>query len=196
MKNERMEANLEKIMKVVGEENKLVKEKREKEIIEARKWRDKREERMEARRLKEDKERQEQYVRDIKDLPPLEPLEDLVEEGQVPSTSGTSTITQTIVRTPSWERDASDEWDEEEWEKTVGSIASRLEFGEDGRGKGKGGKGEGRWAKKGEVVKFGTVMNRKGHELLDARCAVVRAKLIVLGTTEIYGLRLTCALTI
>ena len=131
---------------------------------------------MEARRLKEDKERQEKYLRDIEDLPPLEPLEDLVEDGQVPGTSGyPSTITWTIVRTPSWEREASDEWDKLGWEKTVESIASRPEFGEDHPGKGKGGKGAGRWVKAGEVVKFGEVMNRKEHELLDARCAVVRA---------------------
>ena len=56
-KNERMKTNLERIMKVIGEENKDVKGKREKEIIEARKLRDEREERMVARRLKEDQER-------------------------------------------------------------------------------------------------------------------------------------------
>ena len=111
--------------------------------MEMKRWRDEREERMEARRIRENKERQEQYLRDIEDLPPLEPLEDLVEDGQVPSTSGTSTITRTIVRTPSWEREASDEWDEEGWGKTVELIASRPEFGGDSRGKGKGGKGEG-----------------------------------------------------
>ena len=99
---------------------------------------------MEARRLREDKERQEKYLKEIEDLPPLEPLEDLVEDGQVPGTSGTSgtsAIIQTIFRTPSWEREASDEWDESEWEKTVGSIASRPEFGEDYGGRGKEGEG-------------------------------------------------------
>ena len=160
-KNERMRMN------VVGEENKLVKEKTEREIIEAQKWRDEREQRMKARRWKEHKERQEKYLKDIEDLPPLEPLKDLVNDGQVPGTSGyRSTITWTIVRTLSWERDASDEWDEKEWEKTVESIASRPEFGEREGGKGKGGE---TLVKKGEVVKFGTVMNRKEHELFESR---------------------------
>ena len=81
VKNERMKSNLEKIMKVVGEENRLVKEKREREIIEAQKWRDEKEERMEARRLRENKERLGKYMKEIEDLPPLEPLEDLVEDG-------------------------------------------------------------------------------------------------------------------
>ena len=93
----------------------------------------------------------------------------------MPGTSGTSAITRTIFRTSSWEREGSDEWDESGWEETVGSIASRPEFGENNGGKGKEGKGGGRWVKKGEVVKFGTVMNKKEHELLDSRCAVLRA---------------------
>ena len=152
-----------------------MKEKREREIIEAQKWRDEKEERMEARRLREDEERQEKYLKEIEDLPPLESLEDLVEDGQVPGTSGTSAIIRTIFRTPSWEREESDEWDESGWEKAVGSIASRPEFGEDYGGRGKEGKGGGRWVKKGEVVKFGTVMSKKEHELLDSRCAVQRA---------------------
>ena len=131
---------------------------------------------MKARRWKEHKERQEKYLKDIEDLPPLEPLKDLVNDGQVPGTSGyRSTITWTIVRTPSWERDASDEWDEKEWEKTVESIASRPEFGEREGGKGKEGKGGGTLVKKGEVVKLGTVMNRKEHELFESRRAVLRA---------------------
>ena len=175
MKHERMRVNLEKIMKVVGEENKIVKEKREREIIKAQKWRDEKEERMEARRLKEDRERQEKYEKEIEDLPPLEPLEDLVEDGQVPGTSGTSTITRTIFRTPSWEREELDEWDESGWEETIRSIPPRPEFGEDDGGKGKEGKGEARKWKKGEVVKFGTVMSKKEHKLLDSRCAVLRA---------------------
>ena len=123
VKNERMKSNLEKIMKVVGEENRLVKEKREREIIEAQKWRDEKEERMEARRLRENKERLGKYMKEIEDLPPLEPLEDLVEDGQVPGTSGTSAITRTIFRTSSWEREGSDEWDESGWEETVGFEA-------------------------------------------------------------------------
>ena len=54
-------------------------------------------------------------------------------------------------------------------------IASRPEFGEDNRERGKGGKGGGRWFKKGEIVKFGEVMTKKDNELLDARVKVVRA---------------------
>ena len=117
---------------------------------------------MKIRRAKEDRERQEQFIRDIRDLPPLEPLEEYTEDDQVPSTSGMSSIIRTIVRTPSWEREE--------------SVAARPEYGEDDRGKGKGGKGGGRWVKKGEVVKFGEVMNKKDKELLEARVKIVRAE--------------------
>ena len=72
-----------------------------------------------------------------------------------------SSIIRTVVRTPSWEREE--------------SVAARPEYGEDSRGKGKGGKGEGRWVKKGEVVKFGEVMSRKDKELMEARVKIVRA---------------------
>ena len=70
---------------------------------------------------------------------------------------------------------ASDEWDESGWEKTVGSIVSRTDFGEDKGEKGNEGKGRGRLVKKGEVVKFGMIMSRKEHELLESRCAVLKA---------------------
>ena len=124
---------------------------------------------MEARRLKEDKERQEKYLEDIEDLPPLEPLEEMVEDEQRPSTSGTTNITRTIVRTPSWEREDSDEWDEDKWEKTVQLIATRPEFGEDRSEKGKGKKG----SKKSTPASFGEVIDKKEHKLLDSRCSIL-----------------------
>ena len=174
-RNQRIKRNLERVMKVVGEENQVVKEKAEREIIEAQKWMEGKEARMEARREEEDRERQEKYLRDIEDLPPLEPLEESVEDGQVAGTSSgyRSNFSRTIHRAQSWERDESDEWDEEGWSKTVSSISSRPEFGEEKGGKGKG--GGRRVFKKGESVTFGQAMNRKEHELLDARCEVVRA---------------------
>ena len=55
-KNERIKKNLERIMKVVGEENEGAEERREKEIMEMRRCRDEREERMRIRRAKEDGE--------------------------------------------------------------------------------------------------------------------------------------------
>ena len=173
-KNQRIKRNLERVMKVVGEENQVVKEKAEREVIEAQKWMEGKEARMEARREKEDRERQEKYLRDIEDLPPLEPLEEFVEDEQVAGTSSGSrfNFTRTIVRAQSWERDDSDEWDEDRWNQKVSSISSRPEFGEEKGGKGKGGGGKS--FKKGEPVKFGEVMNEKEHELLDARCEIVK----------------------
>ena len=174
-RNERMRTNLGKALKVIGEENKEVEEKREKKIFEGRRWRDERQARMEERRAKEDRERQEKYEREIEDLPPLEPLEEMVEDEQRPSTSrniGTTNFTRTITRSPSWGREESDEWDEDKWEKTVESIGSRPEFGENRGDKGKGKKGS-MGKKKVEAKSFGDVMDEKEHELLDSRCSIL-----------------------
>ena len=173
-RNERIKRNLERVMNVVGEENRVVKEKAEKEVIEAQRRMEESEARMEARRRIEDSERQTQYLRDIEGLPPLEPLEEFVEDEQVAGTSSGNrgNFSRTIHRAESWERDESDEWDEDAWTKTVSSIASRPEFGEEKGEKGKG--GGGRAFKKGEAVTFGQAMNEKEHELLDARIEIVK----------------------
>ena len=76
---------METVLKVIDRENEELRRKTEKELKESEEWRMEREIRMQERREREDKERKEAYRKSLEDLPPLEHI---VDDGQVPGTSG------------------------------------------------------------------------------------------------------------
>ena len=98
-----------------------------------------REVRMQERREREDKEREEAYRKSLEDLPPLKPI---VDDGQVPGTSGIRSSVE--LKTPplyQYEESEPSDYEEESEEATGGepSLRERSKFGEDDASKGKSG---------------------------------------------------------
>ena len=102
-------------------------------------WRIEREKRMQERREREDKEREEAY-KSLEDLPPLKPI---VEDGQIPGTSGIRSSVELRTPPPIYEYEELDpsEYEDESDKLTRGgpSLRERPEFGEEVASKGKSG---------------------------------------------------------